>query len=319
MRADTGDDFDDRFDTVIRIEDVTLLPEGGFRLREGVAVTPGMNVRGPGSSLWKGTKLIEPGLPLRPADLAALAMGGWDKATVLRRPRVAFLPTGSELIPIGAPMERGKNYDTNSLMVRLSLEEMGAECVPFPIIPDIPAALRNALYQALEEADIVILNGGSSKGSEDFNTRLLASEGEFLFHGVSAVPGRPMGAAVIDGKPVINLAGPALAAFYGLDWCIRPLVCRWLGQPLPERVKVKARLTVPFSGAAPMDMLCRMEVRRGADGYTVTPLQRGGADLPTMLRANALYVSPVGDRDHAAGDEIEAELLRNIAELPEEE
>ena len=71
------------------------------------------------------------------------------------------------------------------------LEEMGAECVPFPIVPDVQAALRSALYQALEEADIVILNGGSSKGSEDFNTRLMASEGELLFHGVSAVPGRP--------------------------------------------------------------------------------------------------------------------------------
>ena len=319
MRADTGDDFDDRFDSVIRIEDVTMLPEGGFTLRECVAVTPGMNVRGSGSSLRKGAKLIEPGLPLRPTDLAALAMGGWDRVTLLKKPRVAFLPTGSELIPVGAPMERGKNYDTNSLMVRLSLEEMGAECVPFPIIPDLPAALRNALYQALEEADVVIVNGGSSKGSEDFNTRLLASEGELLFHGVSAVPGRPMGAAILRGKPVINLAGPALAAFYGLDWCIRPLVCRALGLPVPERVKVKARLTGPFSGAAPMDMLCPMEVRRRSDGFAVTPLQRGGADLPAMLRTNALYVSPVGDRNYAAGDEIEVKLLRNIAELPEEE
>ena len=319
VRADTGDDFDDLFDSVIRIEDVTMLPQGGFRLREGVAVTPGMNVRGSGSSLRKGAKLIEPGLPLRPTDLAALAMGGWDQVTVLRRPRIAFLPTGSELIPIGAPMQRGKNYDTNSLMVRLTLEEMGAECVPFPIVPDIPAALRNALHQALEEADVVILNGGSSKGGEDFNARLLDSEGELLFYGVSAVPGRPMGAAILRGKPVINLAGPALAAFYGLEWCIRPLVCRWLGLPLPKRVKVKAKLTAPFSGAAPMDMLCRMEVRRGKDGYSATPLQRGGADLPAMLRTNALYVSLVGDRNYAAGDEIEVELLRNIAELPEEE
>ena len=128
-----------------------------------------------------------------------------------------------------------------------------------------------------------------------------------------------MGAAILRAKPVINLAGPALAAFYGLDWCIRPLVCRWLGQPLPERVKVKARLTEPFSGAAPMDMLCRMEVRRRKDGFTVTPLQRGGADIPKMLRTNAMVISPVGDRNYAAGDEIEVELLRNIAELPEEE
>ena len=98
VRADTGDDFDDRFDAVIPIEDVTMLPEGGFRLRPGVQVTKGMNVRGEGSSLRKGTQLIQPGLPLRPSDLAALGMGGWDSVTVLCRPRVAFLPPGSDRI-----------------------------------------------------------------------------------------------------------------------------------------------------------------------------------------------------------------------------
>ena len=185
-------------------------------------------------------------------------------------------------------------------------------------IPDDPEALSTALHEALRDADIVILNGGSSKGDEDFNTRLLAAEGELLFHGVSAVPGRPIGAAIIGGKPVINMAGPALAAFYTLEWCIRPLVCHWLGLPVPERPRLKARLTEGFSGAAPMDMLCRMEVRRGENGYTATPMQRGKADLPAMLRTNAMVISPIGDRNYQAGEELEVELLRNIAEIPEE-
>lgn len=315
-RADTGDDFDDRFDAVIRIEDVTLLPGGGLEIREGVEVTHGMNVHGVGSSFRKGARLADSGLPLRPADLAVLAMGGILDVEVYKKPRVAFIPTGSELIPIGAPLRRGCNFDTNSLMVRLTLEEMGAESVCFPIVRDDPEKLKEALHTALGKADVVIINGGSSKGDEDFNTRLLASEGELLFHGVSAAPGRPMSIAIIDGKPVINMAGPALAAFYSLEWCIRPIVCRCLHLPVPEKRKIRAVLTRDFRGGSPIDFLCRAEVRRTEKGYTVTPLNRGQADLPSMLRSNAMYISPIGDKNYAAGEELEVELLRNIAEIP---
>lgn len=315
-RADTGDDFDDRFDAVIRIEDVTLLPSGGIQIKEGVAVTPGMNVHGEGSNFRKGTKLNDSSLPLRPSDLAALAMGGVLDVEVYKKPRIAFIPTGSELIPIGAPLRRGCNYDTNSLLVGLSLEEMGAQPIRYPIVPDNPEQLKLALYKALDEADVVIINGGSSKGDEDFNTRLLASEGEFLFHGVAAAPGRPMCMSIINGKPVINMAGPALAAFYTLEWCIRAIVCRCLHIPVPEKQTIRGTLTKPMRGGAPLDILSRVEVHRSENGYTVTPLGRGEADLPAMLRTNAMLISGAGSQSYAAGDEIEVELLRNIAEIP---
>lgn len=318
-RADTGDDFDDKFDAVIRIEDVDLLPSGGIAIHEGVTVTPGMNVHGAGSSFREGTKLIDSGLPLRPCDLAALAMGGVLEVEVYKKPRIAFIPTGSELIPLGAPLRRGCNYDTNSLLVRLSLEEMGAEPVCYPIVRDDPEQLKAALHKALDEADVVIINGGSSKGDEDFNTRLLASEGEFLFHGVSAAPGRPMSMSIVSGKPVINMAGPALAAFYSLEWCIRAVVCRCLHIPVPEKQKIRGVLTKDFHGGSPIDFLCRCEVRRSANGYTITPFGRGQADLPATLRTNAMYISPIGDNNYAAGDKLEVELLRNIAEIPDEE
>lgn len=315
-RADTGDDFDDKFDSVIRIEDVNLLPSGGIEIHEGVTVTPGMNVHGAGSSFREGTQLIDSGLPLRPCDLAALAMGGVLEVEVYKKPRIAFIPTGSELIPLGAPLRRGYNYDTNSLLVRLSLEEMGAEPVCYPIVRDDPAQLKDALHKALGEADIVIINGGSSKGDEDFNTRLLASEGDLLFHGVAAAPGRPMAISIVDGKPVINMAGPALAAFYTLEWCIRTIVCRCLHTPVPEKQKIRGVLTRDFHGGSPIDFLCRAEVRRTENVYTITPLGRGEADLPATLRTNAMYISPIGDKNYTAGDELEVELLRNIAEIP---
>lgn len=312
VRADTGDDFDDRFDAVIRIEDAELLPDGGLRLREGVEVTPGMNVRGSGSRLPEGAQLNDTGLPLRAGDLAALAMGGVETVEVRRRPRVAFITTGSELIAPGETLRRGCNYDTNSLMVRLMLEEMGAECVPFPIVPDDPARLADTLHRAMDAADIVIINGGTSKGGEDFNTRLIAAEGRLLFHGVAAAPGRPLGVAMAGNKPLINMAGPALAAFFTMEWFVRAVVCRWLGTPVPRRETVRARLTAPLRGGAPLDVFSRATVARDGEGFTVTPFDRGRADEAAMLRSNAFLVTPAHAPDRAPGDEIEVQLLRPL-------
>lgn len=318
VRADTGDDFDDRFDAVIRIEDVTIFPDGGIEITEGVEVTSGTNVRGSGSSFREGTKLIHSGLPLRGTDLAALAMGGVTAVEVIKRPKVAFIPTGSELIPIGAPLQRGCNYDTNSLMAKCILQEMGAEPVCMPILRDDPAALKDALHTALEECDLVILNGGSSKGDEDYNTRILASEGELLLHGVSAGPGRPIGFALINGKPVLNISGPAIGAFYSLDWCVRPIICKFLRLPVPQKVVVKGKLTADMRGALPMDFLNRVEVTRGDEGYRITPMGRGQADLPAMLRTNAMFISPVGESFYPAGTELTVELLRDESLIPYE-
>lgn len=315
-RADTGDDFDDRFDAVIRVEDVDLLPEGGFRLHEEVTVEKGMNIRGAGTTIRKGVPLSEAGLPLRGSDLAAIAMGGHTEVRVIKCPRVTFIPTGSELLPLGEPMQRGCNYNTNGLMAKCMLREMGAEAEALPIIKDDPAALEAALHAALADSDIVIINGGSSKGDEDFNTRLLRKEGELLFHGVAAGPGRPMSIAVIQGKPVINLPGPAMAAFYGLDWCIRPIVCRCLGIPVPERRTVTGRLTSQMTGARHVDFLNRVEVTRKGEEYLLRPLSRGKAELPELLRSNALYVSPIGEGYYDEGTELTVELLRDPSLLP---
>lgn len=312
VRADTGDDFDDRFDAVVRIEDVDLLPDGGLRLREGVEVRAGMNVNGAGSRLPAGAQLNDAALPLRPEDLAALAMGGVETVEVRRRPRVAFIPTGSELIPPGAALRRGCNYDTNSLMARRMLEEMGAQCLPFPIVPDDPEQLRDALHRAMDAADIVLINGGTSKGGEDFNTRLIAAEGSLLFHGVAAAPGRPLGVAMAAGRPLINMAGPALAAFFTMEWFVRAVVCHALGTPVPRRETVRARLTSPMRGGAPLDVFSRADVVREGEGLFVTPLGRGRADEAAMLRSNAMLLTPAHTPDRAAGDEVEVTLLRPL-------
>ena len=165
-RADTGDDFDDRFDAVIPIERVKISEKGRLTFLEELQVRPGDNIRPRGSVIRAGELVARKHRQLRPFDLACLALGGIAQVEVYRKPRVAFLPTGSELVPLGAPVGRGQNIDSNSVLAQAMLTEMGAEPLCYPIVPDQPEALAEALERALQAADVVLLNGGSSKGAE---------------------------------------------------------------------------------------------------------------------------------------------------------
>jgi len=246
VRADTGDDFPDDYDAVIAIENVEFLESGGIRLPEKINASRGFNVKPQGADVRKGSLLCGKGRILHATEMAAIAMGGMDTVPVVKKPRVAFLPTGSELVPMGASLARGQNFDTNSVMVCQMLRDMGAEPVLHPIVRDDRVSLANAMEELLPQCDILLVNAGTSKGGEDYCAGLLAEKGISLFHGVAAVPGRPISAAMVGEKPVLNLAGPSFAAFYNMDWAVRPLVCRMLGVPVPERARAKAILKRPF-------------------------------------------------------------------------
>ena len=127
-RADTGDDFDDQYDAVIMIEEVDLTPDGSVEFISGdINVNPGTNTTARGSSVAAGDFIIGADMPIRPSDLAALALGGCRMVPVRRKPRIAFIPTGTELIPPQMGPKRGQNIDTNSLLIRETLRALGAE------------------------------------------------------------------------------------------------------------------------------------------------------------------------------------------------
>lgn len=313
VRADTGDDFDDAFDAVIAIENVTMLEDGGIRLPEKINASQGFNVKPKGTDVRHGALLCKKGTVLTGLDMAAIGMGGAAVVPVVKKPRVAFLPTGSELVPVGAPLGRGQNFDTNSLLVPQMLRDMGAEPIVHAIVPDDPKRIAAAFDELLPAADIVLVNAGTSKGQEDYCARLLAERGEVLFHGVAAVPGRPISMAIVEGKPVVNLSGPTFAAFYSMDWAVRAMVCRALGIPVPKRQTVQAVLSQPLQLPSFFSVMSSVRLEQAEDGtYQATPLPlRGPKSVGTAaaLTADAVYVSRLGEKAHAAGETIEVELL----------
>lgn len=310
VRADTGDDFDDRYDAVIPIEDVTILEDGGLRLSEGIRVEPGMNIRPMGSYIAKGELLVRSGTKLTPSDLAALVMGGIERLWVMKKPVAAFIPTGSELVRAGSRPERGQNIDSNSILVKHMLLEMGAAPVIYPVVRDDREELERALMEGLSQADVVIINGGSSKGGEDFNAELLKQKGQVLCHNVAAAPGRPMCVAVIGGKPVINLPGPSIACYYGMDWCVGAVIGRMFERSIPRRRTVTVRLAEDICYHKGMEILCKMEIWNKGQGYEARQVPFRASSILENLTAPGYFVTDPGKDCHKAGELLEVELLR---------
>lgn len=314
-RADTGDDFDDCFDAVIPIEDVSISPNGQLTISPEVCVKPNMNIRPSGSTIHKGELVGRKDRILRSFDLAALAMGGVTEVEVYKKPKVAFIPTGSELVALGETVQRGKNIDSNSVLAKNMLLEMGADPILYPITKDCKADLNAVLDSAISDADIIILSGGSSKGEEDFNARILEERGVALFHWVAAAPGKPMCVAVIDNKPVINIPGPPVAMFYGMDWCIRAIVNRMLHIPMPKRQTITGELTEEIAAPPTMEILCKMDIVREESGYKVRQLPWKGGSMPETMCANGFYITEFGTAVKHPGEMIEVTLLRDEGEF----
>lgn len=311
QRADTGDDFPDRYDAVIMIEQVDLHEDGSVSLRCPKSVEAGACTRPAGSTIKEGDLLVKAGTVIRPMDLAALAVGNQTEIPVWKKPVVAMIPTGSELIAPGTVPKRGDNIDTNSVMVSAMMKEMGADVVTYPIVRDDRELLTQTLEDALAKADIVVINGGSSKGGEDFNVHLLKEKGTVICHNVSAVPGRPISLALIQNKPVINLPGPTLAAYFAADWCLRAVLNRCLGHEETRPHTVKGTLMEPIDKGAPVEILHRINAVYKEDGTVeLYPIPMRGSNTAMLLSSNAQYVTGLFEKAHDKGEVLEVELLR---------
>ena len=321
-RADMGDDFPDVFDCSTHIEGVEILDGGGIRLIDDPPQIRGPEtITQPGSKMRVGDPVLPAGTLLTPMTCALLASTGHTIAPVVRKVRVAFIPTGSELTCAGQVLRRGETPDSNSYMMAQLIREAGAEPIMFPIISDARAALADALAQAREVADLVLINGGSSKGGEDFNATLLSQNATFYQHGVHLRPARVAAASVIDGIPHVNLPGPTMAARVVWEWLVRYALAKLQGAPSPERVRVTATLAADAGPKGPGPMQGKGEPREmppgefmsffrveREDGRYVAYPAGGGPGSNGAMSANALRILEKMGRMEA-GTEIEVELI----------
>lgn len=333
--VDTGDLMPAWANGVIPIENIEPLDEqnhltGEIRhpnaIRIRSAVPPWRYVRPMGEDIVATQFVLPAGHMIRPVDLGAIAASGHSLLKVIRRPRVAILPTGSELVPIGAPVRPGEIIEYNSIILAAQINSWGGEAVRFPIIPDHFEQILAKVREAANQFDLVLLNAGSSAGSEDFSARVVESVGTLLVHGVAVRPGHPVILGMVNRTgltvgctpvqiPIIGVPGyPVSAALTG-EIFVKPLLSRWLGRSDPEQLKIKANLTRKVTSPAGDDDYLRVIVGHIGDRVLAAPLSRGAGVITSLVQADGIVIMPRGIQGLPAGEEVEVRLTSAPEEL----
>lgn len=311
ITVDTGDPLPAGCDAVVMAEVVERLPgDEAVVLRTPVA--PWEHVRPIGEDLVASELVVAAGDRLRPVDLAALAAAGVTRLAVVRRPRVAVITTGSELVApeTDAPLP-GEILDSNAVLLAAGTEAWGGIPVVTARIPDDRAALAGALDAALAACDVVVMNAGSSAGREDFTARIIAERGEVVVHGVAIRPGHPLILGAARGKPVLGIPGYPVSAALCAELFLRPLVERLGGRAVSQRERVEVRLARKLFSPLGEEEYVRAVVAPIDGVLTALPLKRGAAVITSLSRANALLLSPRQSEGYLEGASAPALLLRS--------
>jgi putative molybdopterin biosynthesis protein len=310
---DTGDAMPPNTDAVIMIEDLHDRGDGAIEIT--AAAAPWQYVRPMGEDIVASELVLPEGRRLEPRDLGALAAAGHAEVDVVDPPRVAVIPTGSELVPVGQTPKSGELIEFNGLMLGALAETWGAQALRDDIVADDFHAIRAATAAALEAADIVVINAGSSAGREDYSARVIADLGQVFVHGVAVRPGHPVVLGVARGKPVLGIPGYPVSAALTFELFVRPLIDECLGRPAPKRRTVKAitpRQLVSHSGD---DEFIRVRVGRVGDCIVAAPLERAAGVIMSLVRADGLVTVPRFSEGIAAGSEVEVELLGEAEDI----
>ena len=216
----TGRPLPSQCNAVIMSEQV--LPGEGDAVIIEQAAYPWQHVRKVGEDMVATEIILPPGTLIGAYELGALAVSGVHRPRVFVRPKVAVIPSGSELVPLEEatpePLAQGdKIPEFNSLILSALIEDVGGEALVFPIVPDKPELIREALRQAAEQADLLLIIAGSSAGSRDFTAEIIEENGELWVHGVSIMPGKPTALGRIFGKPFLGAPGCPCGGSRGIE------------------------------------------------------------------------------------------------------
>ena len=294
-------------------EDVHRTPAGAAELR--AAIAPWTHVRSIGEDVAATELLLPAGHRLRPFDLAAAAAAGVTDLVVRRAPRVAVVPTGDEIRPVGAPLAAGEIPDTNSLMLAGQARQLGAEVTVTPIVPDQPPLIAAAVHAAAAVSDLVIVLAGSSAGRDDWTAQVVADEGVLAVHGVAVRPGHPVVLGVVDATPVLGAPGFPVSAALTFDIFAAPLLAALEGTAPARRPTATARLARKLASPAAWTTGCGSGSAGSAAGWSRRRCRAAPGVLTSLVRADGLLLVPAGLEGHHAGEDVEVELLRGLDEV----
>lgn len=301
LRIMTGAPLPRGTDTVVPQE----LAEGAGEWVEVGVVDPGANVRERGEDVRAGTVVLEAGAVLRPQDLGLVASLGFPEIRVHRRPRVALLSTGDEVVEPGRARRPGQIYDANRFSLGGMVEAAGADALDLGIVPDVRERLREQLLDAAKSADVVLTSGGVSVGDYDLVKQVLGDIGHIDFWQVAMQPGRPLAAGRVAGTLFFGLPGNPVASVLCFHLFVRPALWK-----LGGRARLDPDCVTATTVEAMRKKPGRREFKRGIlrfteRGYEVsTTGPQGSGILSSMVAANCLIILEETRGDVSVGERV---------------
>ena len=302
-------------DSVIPVEDTSFNDrDAGTPSPDEVQILkpakPGWNIRPRGMDIRAGEAVLYKARVLKPQDLGLLAMLGFARVLVYRKPRVALFSSGDELLPADAPLEQGKIRDSNSFTLAALLEDAGAEVIRLGVAKDTHDSVKALLEQAVEfHVDLILSSAGVSVGAFDFVKQVIEANGTMDFWRVNMRPGKPVAFGDYKKIPFIGLPGNPVSAFVGFEVFVRPALGRLSGSfnAVRRRVRVTCAEQIDSDGR---ESYLRAHARE-ENGSFVARLtgHQGSGNLHSLVQANALLIIPAGVKCVPAGQEVDAWLI----------
>nr|WP_213288527.1 molybdopterin biosynthesis protein [Bradyrhizobium sp. sGM-13] len=304
-------------DAIVMVEHTEPAGHRAIDIRR--AASPGQFVSYAGSDIARGEALLRAGTVIGSREIGMLAACGIAEVTVARRPRVAIISTGDELVQPGHSLRPAAIYDTNGAIVTAAITENGGEAKFLGAIADDEAQLESAMREALASSDMLVLSGGTSKGAGDVSHRIIGRLGKpgVIAHGVALKPGKPLCLAVCAGKPVIILPGFPTSAMFTFHDMIVPVLRRMAGLPPRSDAKVAARVPVRIASELGRAEFVMVSLVEGADGLIAYPTDKGSGAITSFAQADGfLRIDALADQ-MPAGSEAEVTLFTPHVRVPD--
>jgi|Deesub1362B_J571_1020462.scaffolds.fasta_scaffold05331_2 molybdopterin molybdotransferase len=288
-RIATGGMLPSGADAVVMVEHTQVVDESTVEIYKSVA--PGEHMVSKGEEARAGERILPEGWVLRPQDVGLLAALGMDRVWVHRRPLVAILSTGDEVVPVEVVPPPGKVRDVNSYCLGALVRRWGGIPVHLGIVPDSPQELEARCREGLERADFLLLSGGSSVGSRDYALKVILSldGSEILAHGVAIKPGKPTLLASVGGKPVLGLPGHPVSASIVFAVVGRPLLDRLSGRRFAHRPRpIPARLARNLASAQGREDYVRVTLEERDGELWAKPVLGASGLIATLVRAEGV-------------------------------
>ncbi len=307
-------------DAVVMIEHTELVEdEGAPAIDVRRAVSPGQFVSYAGSDIARGEVVLRRGTRISSREIGMLAACGIAEVDVVRKPQVAVLSTGDELVAPGGALGPARVYDSNGAIIAAAVVEAGGEPVPFGAFPDNETALELAMRTALEACDLVVLSGGTSKGAGDLSHRIVSKLGHpgILVHGVALKPGKPLCLAVVDGKPLAVLPGFPTSAIFTFHAFVAPVIRARAGLPPEAARTIEADVPVRIASELGRKEFVLVALVAGEQGPVAFPTAKGSGSVTSFSQADGFLEIDALASALDAGTRARVTLIGQTVALPD--